>query len=146
MLKSPQARSRSRWTGPALLVAGLAVVAGILVGMDFARAADTRDLAPQAGKVYFGDLESSLPAATHWTVAEDRGHTYFLMWVAYSPRSWAWIPSGAPAYVFDADGKLVDWTIETGEGGWVGQLAERSTRLADPPWSSNPAWRVAGGG
>jgi hypothetical protein len=44
---------------------------------------------------------------------EKDGETFF---IAYSPMdSWLALPSGPAAYVFDKDGRMIDWSRDTGE-------------------------------
>ncbi len=41
------------------------------------------------------------------------------------------IPSGPSCYLFDADGKLLDWQLETGDGGRVEKFLQSSTKVRE---------------
>jgi hypothetical protein len=46
------------------------------------------------------------------------GHRYVVVWIS-TPKVAGHISSGPPAYVFDSDGALVDWSADIGDDGKI---------------------------
>ena len=68
---------------------------------------------PASPNMTITEFSSQMPSPQKLAIVEHDGVRY-IVWIGRYPRSI--VPaSGPPCYVFDADGKLVDWSLDTGD-------------------------------
>lgn len=122
-------RQSERWLTVTILIVVIAYLAH-----DFASAA--RISPPPDGR-NLGDLIRTLPPPNRLAWVVDCGANR-LVWIGQLPRFT--IRSGPPCYLFDEQGRLIDWTAETGEGWTYDELANAAYRAR--PVSAEEALRL----
>jgi hypothetical protein len=101
------------------------LVAAVVGFAMFEESSAKRELSPPDGLQTMKELRPHLPSPTHVERIENGGARYTVWWAPVQ-SGFLWVPSGAPAYVFDDGDHLVMWTHETGDGDEVTQLIESS--------------------
>ena len=104
------------------------VLAALFVLWLFVAAREMQSFAPPPNAKSLSAFADVMPEPTRLVQINDGGTTKFI-WVG-DTAIWA-LPSGPSCYVFDSDGKLVEWDASTGDG-------ERTTRYLQLAWDGNP--------
>lgn len=86
-------------------------------------------LMPPPGVETITDFAARMPAPRRLELVQQGGRDY-LVWFGETSGPID-IPSGPSCYLFDADGKLLDWQLETGDGGRVEKFLQSSTKVRE---------------
>jgi hypothetical protein len=87
-------------------------------------------LTPPATATTLSAFAVSMPAPKHLAAVDDAGETK-VVWVGDYAKS-MFIPTSGPAcYVFDSNGILINWDLETGHGKATDRLLQQADR-AEP--------------
>lgn len=83
-----------------------------------------RGITPPSAKCTLRELSSKLAPPRHLAVVTDKGQKR-IVWIG---AEGAFLSSGPPVYVFDVNGRLVDWSSDTGEAGPLDPIAAAAWR------------------
>lgn len=101
------------------------VIIGIVVWISAASAERSR-LTPPSTATTLEKFAECMPPPQHLAIIDVDGVSKFI-WIGEVAK-WS-LPSGPGCYVFDSDGSLVQWDLETGDG-------QKSTRFLHPAWQA----------
>jgi hypothetical protein len=88
---------------------------------------ERRQLAPPVGVTDLSDFAEAMPPPSRWELVRHDGDEY-VAWFGHLSGPFE-VPSGRSYYLFDRQGKLVDWKPETGEGDSVDTFLKESSAL-----------------
>lgn len=107
MRKAPRTKptGRQRLIEWGITVVILGILGLLIIGPPWKR------FLPPEGMETIDDLIAALPETYCFAAVEHEG-TPYVVWVG---RPWGLLVSGPPVCVFDAEGRLVDWSADTGD-------------------------------
>ena len=106
----------------------IGICVALIAVLIFVGARDMQSLAPPPNATTLTTFADLMPEPTRLAQIEDAGETK-IVWVG-DTAMWAF-PSGPSCYIFDSNGKLIEWDASTGDG-------EPTTRYLQPAWNSEP--------
>ena len=109
------------------LIVGSAGVVG-LVAWGWMTSAESARLTPPPSATTLEAFADCMPPPQRLAAIKDGGATR-VIWIGETAM-WS-LASGPSCYVFDANGKLVQWDWETGDG-------QTTTRFLQPAWEADP--------
>lgn len=115
----------------------LAVVVALLGYLAHDIRANLRNTPPHE-KCTVAELAASVPSPRHLAIVSEN-ETPLLVWIGHIPAFT--VRSGPPYYIFNAQGQLIDWCPESGEGHSADNLKTTASNSPAISWEEALHWR-----